>query len=307
VAEAGGGSRAIRRRWGAARREVPGRWGRPAPAVAVLLAALSAATLLLPSVASAPTGSSVYSAPYGTATVVSATHHTASGCTHLSLADSRWNASTGLGGFSARATSTSCAANATGAVNTSSVAVNAMSTVTLTIARPAGAKGAMSVVVNVSVNGTALDRTTIRWNCPAASRVGVTGYAFVLSACNANSAARFTLGVELEDLTSHMVVAYGSRNLGYTESGIGYSDDYCYAYGCYWSNYSYQFSSGNLTQRQSFVVTINPNPSDVYAVVLVAQTAVATTVNGFGGTTVTQSLNVGTQGSGWSLDRVTVT
>lgn len=269
------------------------------------LAVLTAAALVLPSVASAPAASNKITAPYTGSTVTSSTRIVVVGCTHYSLAKSRWNLTTGIGGFSARATASSCPST-TGASNTSSVTINGVTTFRVPLSIPSTPPGPATITANMTWNGSATNRTAVLWNCPPAARL-TSHTGFNLEDCNAAVNDRFNATAMLIDTTTNRPVSQGLDSYGYSQNLEIYSQDFCYWYGCGWSNYSMAFNLGVPSTTQAWVLHLNPVPNNNYALEITVQSFVIVTLAGFTNSTMLGALNYGTQGHEWSLNSIVVT
>lgn len=287
-----------RRRHRSFRSHRPGLW-----ASAVLVPTLLLFGTLLPPVASSPTALAVFSAPYVGATTGSWTKHYQGGCSHVSLADARWNATSGYGGFSTRATLLSCAP-VNGTIPGSSFFEQAMTTLKFPIPLPAK-PGIVTVVTNVTFNGTSGNRTAVQWNCPATPwNPNASGLYF--NECLAIGRVDLNSSISIVDTSTHSVVAqlFGAESL--EQRSTTYSVDNCYPYGCYWSNYSFAFTTGNLSHASSTTLKFTPMAAHSYAVVVNVGLMLTMTLVGFAKSNLVEAVNLGTQGHSWSLDSVSV-
>jgi hypothetical protein len=293
-----------RRRWGnrhARRAHLPtGRVGGALGVVGLLL--LVAA--VVPSLASGPPPTGVtYVAPYAGTTVANATTITKVGCYHDFLTLPYWNATTGYGGFATKDNASSCPGWAWNSTNSSAYIVTGITSILLPIST-SSFPGPITVMTNMTVNGTSSNHTKVRWTCAPTPRNATTGIGS--QQCSAYSQMRFNVTVSLIDTTTGRSSARGISLYNFQEDGNLYSQDNCFGYGCYWSNYSYAFNLGNLTNKVSGSFTSTTIPSHHYEIQVFVSSFVSVQVVGFVHSKDLAALNVGTKGNYWELDSVRV-
>jgi hypothetical protein len=265
----------------------------------------SAAAILLLICAPAESGPTpTLTAPYLTGVVHSFTHQSSIGCANLSVAKSKFNLTSGVGGFSARAGAATCPKGSGGASTSSYALAEGSSEVGFPISPPASGIAPSSIRVNATFHLTASANSTVVWKCPAAHRNRSTGAGS--SNCIASSLEVLNISVVLQDLTRFTRVPSSNPFSGFNAYSSTYSDDFCFSYGCYWSNYSYAYSSGLLGGNFSWWINTTLNSADKYNVVVTVGATVGVALQGFPRSHIDAALNFGTKGNDWNLTSISV-
>jgi hypothetical protein len=257
---------------------------------------------------SAPGGSSsvvprTFKAPYSITSVLSTTNPALSGCGKLHDVPAVFNVTTGIGNFSAKASATSCEKKRGGPSVESAAGAAAQTYLILPVGSPLTGVATVALRVNMTLRATTSNNFSIDWKCPPAHR-NRTARGLVSSDCTASSAVLLTLRVVVLDMTTYGQILPANMVIGYSEVTTIYADDNCYSYGCWWSNYSYSYSSGTLAGNLSWFFNTSLISSNNYSVAVTVGTNVNVEVQGFPKSEITAAFNDGTKGNYWNLTSI---
>jgi hypothetical protein len=162
----------------------------------------------------------------------------------------------------------------------------------------------VQIRVNASLAAFASNNVYVQWRCPADRPNVTTGMG--TSSCQGSASVTLNLTVLLYDLTTNVRVQSSNAVIGYSSSTTVYSDDFCFPYGCYWSNYSFSYASGTLGGNLSWWINTTMNSGDAYEVLTSVSGTVGVTMQGFPGSNAVAALNYGTKGNEWNLTSIQV-
>lgn len=264
--------------------------------------------LNLPAVAVAPASSITLKAPYGGAIIANQTTIGATGCYNVTNGSAAFSRTTGLGTFWGNATTSSCGALANGTSGTSEVALVGTTSVEVPLSLPTGATGVTTVSATVGLNGSAYFHSHLKWKCQGTTwNASRASGGFVIAGCSASTQVRFGVTSAIINSTTGFPVTGPNITYFYFESGLAYSEDYCYPYACYWSNYSLAYQVSNLTHAESVEARGLLGVHGAYALEVTVQVLVESEVQGFLRGQITSSTNIGQSGADWSLESIVIT
>ena len=263
--------------------------------------------LVLGSILSPPAGAALpvtFLPPYGGAHVNHLALPTAHGCATVGADRARANASQGKGAIVERVDAHTCGPNNGGAFNASYAQATMQVTLTIPVGSPTTSAGPVSVRVDVGLSGTTNNSSKVRWNCPPAVYNASQRYGF--SGCTAAYTAVFAASVSLLDNSNGSLVVSSTPFAGLSLNNLRYSDDYCYAYGCAWSNYSFAYSYGQLSGNYSWWVNTTLNPAHYYTVVFHMLCFISAAVVGFPGSYSRETMEIGTSHHHWHVSSIVI-